>query len=107
MKVSGPEKLIYLLLGAVCLVLGIIGLVIPIIPGILFLGGALYLLTRGSTRIRAFANTDPRLQSLQRRLERIDGVGFLDRIKVSGLMAADAVVMGIQKLTLGIRRLLA
>ncbi len=61
MRISKLQKLVYLVIGIVCLLLGVIGLVIPIIPGILFLMAALYLLSRGSRRIKKFTEQSPRV----------------------------------------------
>ena len=59
MTASGPEKLLYFTLGIMFLVLGVVGLIIPILPGVLFLAGALYMLSRASRRVRAIADDNP------------------------------------------------
>ena len=84
---SGPEmkgagrmgrwlKLVYLVIGVVCLMLGVIGLIIPIIPGVLFLMVALYLLSRGSHRIKSFSERQPHLRRLHRRMEQFGKANF-------------------------------
>ena len=72
MTVRGPARLLYLTLGVLCLGIGAIGLVIPVLPGALFLAGALYLLSRGSGRIRRMAAGHPVLGRLQSRMEGFD-----------------------------------
>jgi uncharacterized membrane protein YbaN (DUF454 family) len=107
MIVSGPEKLFYLTLGVMFLALGVVGLLIPIIPGVLFLAGAVYMLGRGSSRIRAFADSHPQLKKLQDTMGQMDAISALDRVRVACLMTLQGTVIGIQKLTVGLKRLIA
>lgn len=107
MTVTGPQKVLYLTLGIMFLALGVVGLLIPIIPGVLFLAGAVYLLSRGSRRVKALADEHPKLRKLQRRMARLDAVSVIRRIQVAGLMTLEAVVIGAQKLNFGVRRMLA
>ncbi len=107
MTVSGPQKILYLTLGILFLALGVVGLLIPIIPGILFLAGAVYMLSRGSSRVRAFADEHPKLRGLQTRMNQLETVPTLQRMQVAGLMAISATVEGIQKVMLGVKRLVA
>ena len=106
MTAKGPEKLIYLTLGILFLVLGVVGLLIPILPGVLFLGGALYMLSRGSHQFRQFAENDSRLQGLQGKINRMQQVPAVEQIKVTLLMTAGAVVTGTQRVVKGITRLM-
>ena len=105
MTVSGPEKLFYLTLGIMFLALGIVGLIIPIIPGVLFLAGAVYMLSRGSRRVKEFADQHPKLQGLQQRMNQLDAVTIGEKFQVAGLMTANAVVVTVQKLHFGLRKL--
>ena len=105
MTISGPAKLMYITLGIMFLALGIIGLIIPILPGVLFLAGAVYLLGRGSTRVKQMADSNPTLREMQIRMEAMDGVSILDKFKVAGLTVAGGVVVGAQKVCSGVKRL--
>ena len=107
MTVNGPEKILYLTLGIMFLALGVVGLLIPIIPGVLFLAGAVYMLGRGSERIRTFTESHPHLSGLQARLHRLNAVSVFDRIRVAALMTLETTVAGVEKLALGVRRLIA
>lgn len=104
---NGPMKLIYLTLGIMCLVLGVVGLIIPILPGVLFLAGALYLLTRGSSRVKQMADEHPRLRSFQQRMEQMDAASMMQRAQVACLMTLQSFVSGTRKLFLGFRRMVA
>ena len=105
MTVTGPQKILYLTLGILFLALGVVGLIIPIIPGVLFLMGAVYLLARGSRRVKAFADGHPKLRKMQHRMARFNAVTIVERVQVAGLMTLEAVVIGAQKLNVGVRRL--
>jgi uncharacterized membrane protein YbaN (DUF454 family) len=106
MTVNGPEKLLYLTLGIMFLALGVIGLLIPIIPGVLFLAGAVYMLSRGSRRVKAFADGHPKLRKLQHRMNQLDAVSIVEKCQVTVLMTLEAVVVTVRKLHLGFRKLL-
>ena len=95
-RVSKPGKVIYLVIGGMCLMLGVIGLIIPIIPGVLFLMAAVYLLGRGSRRIKKFTDRDPRILHMQQRMEQFGDVNLADRIRLAGWMTLDAVVKSMQ-----------
>jgi uncharacterized membrane protein YbaN (DUF454 family) len=82
---SASTKVLYGLLAAVCIVIGLIGLLIPIIPGVLFLLGALYLIGKISTRVKGWSDRQPGLQRMHVRLEGLRHVSVVDRLKVVGL----------------------
>ena len=105
MTVSGPQKLLYLTLGIMFLALGVVGLLIPIIPGVLFLAGAIYMLSRGSTRVREYAENHPRLSGFQRRMGELDAITIAERAQVAGLMALQTVAVSGRKVYFGVRQL--
>ena len=107
MTTSGPQKVLYLILGILCLVLGIIGLILPIMPGIIFLLGAVYLLSRGSRRVRKFTDEHQGLQKLRARMEQADALSPVDRIKVAALLALDATARALRKVYRWVRGLIA
>ncbi|MEX0943767.1 MAG: DUF454 family protein [Pseudomonadales bacterium] len=94
-KVNSPMKVIYLVVGALLLALGLIGLVIPIIPGILFLIAAVYVLGKVSRRVRRWGQNNHTYRSVSSRFERMGHVSVLDRIKVTGLMIAGGLASSI------------
>lgn len=98
-RVSKPRKVIYLVIGGMCLTLGVIGLIIPIIPGVLFLMAAVYLLSRGSRRIKKFTDRDPRILQMQQRMDQFGEVKLADRIRLAGWMTLDAVVKSVQAIS--------
>lgn len=103
-RLSKPRKLTYLVIGGLCLTLGVIGLIIPIIPGVLFLIAAVYLLSRASRKIKRFTDRDPRILHMQQRMEQFGEVNAADRIRLAGWMALDAGVRGAQTIGTGCSR---
>ena len=102
--VSKPRKVIYLVIGGMCLTLGVIGLIVPIVPGVLFLMAAVYLLSRASAKIKNFTDRDPRILLMQQRMEQFAEVDAIDRIRLTGWMTLDAIVKGVQAIGTGCSR---
>lgn len=100
-----PMKILYLALGLAFLVLGVIGLIFPLIPGVLFLVGAIYLLGKVSTRVKAWSATSDTYMGVERRVALLGGVDWPNRIKLGALMTIDAVVKGVDKTITGASRL--
>lgn len=99
---SAPVKFAYLILGGLLLLLGLVGLIFPIIPGVLFLIAAVYVLSKASRRFRRVAEADPRYQEMQRRFNGFGGLGAMDRLRLAGWMTLDASVKGIQAMLDGL-----
>jgi uncharacterized membrane protein YbaN (DUF454 family) len=104
MKITKLQKLVYLIIGVACLMLGVIGLVIPIIPGVLFLMAALYLLSRGSRRIKKLTEQSPRVLLMRQRIDQFGEINVTDRVKLAGWMTMDAAVKSVQFLGNGMNR---
>ena len=102
MVLNGAEKLIYLTLGILFLVLGLIGLIIPILPGVLFLAGALYMLSRGSQRVKTLSEQNPTLRRVQARMDQFDGVSALEKVQVACLAMVQAAAVGARKIYVGV-----
>lgn len=107
MTVSGPEKLMYITLGIMFLALGVAGLIVPIIPGVLFLAGAVYMLSRGSRRVKQFADGNPTIGRMQSRMNKMDAISMAEKVQVTGLMIIQTIAVGSRKVAVGVRRLFA
>ncbi len=103
---SISRKIIYLPLGILFLVLGLVGLIIPIVPGILFLLGAVYLLSRGSGRIGNMVRKHPDLKRLDSKMTRMKNLSGFERLQLVTLMAINAIAGALHKVWLGMRRLI-
>ncbi len=107
MMVTGAEKLVYLTLGIMFLVLGVVGLLIPILPGVLFLAGALYMLTRGSSRVKQLADDNPTLRNFQTRMDQVDAATVMEKVQVTSLMVIQGAAVGTRKIIMGVKKLVS
>ena len=87
-----PHKAVYIAIALVCIMIGLAGLILPIIPGFLFLLGAVYCLSKVSRRFKYWAEQQPTLQQLQTKLSRLNTVDALSRVKVISLMGVEMMV---------------
>lgn len=90
-----PMKALYVAVAIVCLLLGIIGLILPMMPGVLFLAIALLLLGRVSSRFHRWSQGHPEIRRLRLRMAGMSGVGLGDRLKLAGWMTLELLVKGI------------
>ena len=90
----------------VCLLLGVAGLILPLIPGLLFLGLAAVVAAKLSPRFAAMLRQNDTLRGY---LDRTEGFGRLaleDKIKLVGLLVVKALVDGVALLISAVMRLL-
>lgn len=97
-----PIPLVYkiacMALIAVFLIIGVLGLILPIIPGVLFLFLAVLLLTRVSRRAATFAHSQPWFHRNMRQWQATGGLSVGQRVKLGFLLGARLIVKGAQKL---------
>lgn len=86
------HKVIYLVIAVICFMIGVAGLILPIIPGFLFVLGGIFYLSKVSTRFKYWAEGQPILQKLERKMARLKTVDYKARAKVVGLMTMDMMV---------------
>lgn len=90
----------------VCLLVGVAGVILPLIPGLLFLAIAAVVAAKVSPR---FAATLRRNETLRGYLDRTEGIEQLpldQKLKLAGLLCVRAVVDGITFLVNGVMRLM-
>lgn len=87
-------KSAYLVIIAGLAVLGVIGLVLPIIPGLVFLFLAVLLLTRISARFNSMAGGHSGFRHLRRRWHAMNMLQVRDRIKLGFWYCAGATIRG-------------
>lgn len=89
-------KVVSLLLIAVCLIMGVVGVLLPIIPGVLFFFIAALLCTRVSQRAYHYAHANAWYRRHLDSWHRSNRLPVLSRLKIAGLLAirsvADAIV---------------
>ncbi|MCB1692834.1 MAG: DUF454 family protein [Pseudomonadales bacterium] len=92
-------KAIYLIVGVMFLMLGMLGFILPVIPGLLFIVLAVYLFSKVSLRVRRFSERSPVMVEMHSRLDRSSHLPILARIKLVSLMAVEMTVRAMAALT--------
>lgn len=87
-------KVIALVVIAAFVLIGIIGLILPIIPGVLFLFLAALLLTRVSRRASAYAHNHPWFRRQLQSWRASAGLSWGQRARLSFWVAARTIVQG-------------
>ena len=90
----------------VCLLLGLAGLILPLIPGLLFLGLAAIVAAKLSPR---FGETLRQNDTLRGYLDRTEGFSELPldgKIKLAGLLFVKALIDGVALLVAGVMKVL-
>ncbi len=85
-----------LVLVAIFLLLGVIGLILPIIPGLLFLFLAALMLAKVSKRFDTMLNRNSNMRYWRRRWDTSSGLPLVERVKLSCWVAARALVNGVE-----------
>lgn len=91
-------KIICMVLIAGFLVIGLLGLILPVIPGVLFLFLAVLLLTRVSRRAATFAHSQPWFHHHMHQWQATGGLSVGQRVKLGFLMTARVIIKGVQSL---------
>jgi len=92
---SVPARLIYCVLGVMLLMLGVVGLVIPVIPGVIFLVAAIYVFGKVSSRVRRWSHRHPVFRNANAQFGRMGQVNVVDRLRVVSLMFVGVIVRGL------------
>lgn len=77
--------------GLACVAVGLLGLLLPIIPGVLFLFMAVLLFSRISPRVARWRRETPLVARLDRRVRAIGRLGWANRLRLFGWMALGGV----------------
>ncbi|MEX0964515.1 MAG: DUF454 family protein [Pseudohongiellaceae bacterium] len=85
-----------LLIVGLFVLMGIVGLILPIIPGILFLFLAALLLAKVSSSFDAALNRNKHMRYWRRRWDTTNNLPLLQRIKLSFWIVAKAAVNGVE-----------
>ena len=85
-----------LLLVGLLTLIGLVGLILPIIPGVLFLFLAALLLAKVSSRFDALLHKNENMRTWHRRWDTSNALPLLQRVKLSLLLVARSVVTGVE-----------
>ncbi len=91
-------KAVLILIVGVFVVIGLIGLILPIIPGILFLALAAWLMTKVSSRFAFHLEQNATWMRVRRYWRSISFLSIAEQIKLTFLVAARTVVDGVESL---------
>lgn len=91
---------------AVCLLLGVAGLILPLMPGLLFLAVAAVVAAKLSPRFRDLLRQN---ETLRGYLDRTDGIAELplaEKVRLGGLLFLKVLIDGVTRLVGGLMRLI-
>ncbi|MFT4712087.1 MAG: uncharacterized membrane protein YbaN (DUF454 family) [Candidatus Azotimanducaceae bacterium] len=88
---SPVKKLAYVVVAWLMLMIGLAGIIIPVIPGLLFLAAALFYFGKVSPGVKAWSDSHPILGKVNARIDRLGEVKFVERIKIVALMSIEAI----------------
>ena len=91
-------RALILFAAGICLLLGVVGIVLPVIPGILFLVLAIWLIARISTRTANYLNSHPQWQRQQRFWDRARHLSLSQRAQLGFWLAGRMLVEGSKNL---------
>jgi uncharacterized membrane protein YbaN (DUF454 family) len=89
----------------VCLLLGFAGLILPLIPGLLFIAIALFVAAKLSPRFAAVLRENETLRGYLDRADRLAGVPLAQKIQVVGLLLLKMLIDGVALLVAGVMKL--
>lgn len=90
----------------VCLLLGFAGLILPLIPGLLFLGIAAIVAAKVSPRFAEMVRQNDTLRGYLDRTEGFAGLPLDQKIKLGGLLVLKAMIDGVAFLVAAVMKLL-
>tara|TARA_B100001248_G_scaffold217622_1_gene172785 strand:+ start:86 stop:376 length:291 start_codon:yes stop_codon:yes gene_type:complete len=91
--VSSLARFLLIVIGGICIILGFIGLAVPLMPGFIFFGLAIICLSSGSSRLHKKMLAYPGVGAFLNELESSRGLGIKARI-VAGLRSAAQLLGG-------------
>ena len=98
-------KLIAAAVVVACLLLGLAGLILPLIPGLLFIAVAAFVAAKVSPRFAAVLRENDLLRGYLEQAERIDGVPLPQKLQVIGLLLLKMLIDGVALLVAGVMKL--
>jgi uncharacterized membrane protein YbaN (DUF454 family) len=90
---------------AVCLLLGVAGLILPLIPGLLFLGVAAVVAAKVSPKFRDLLRQNDTLRGYLDRTDQFTGLPLVEQMKLGGLLFLKMLIDGVALLVAGLMKL--
>lgn len=92
-------KGLILIAAGFCLLLGVIGLVLPVLPGLLFLGLAVWLLARVSSRAARYLRNHGLWQREQQAWSRAGHLSLMQRLQLGFWLGTRSLLTSLQRIT--------
>lgn len=90
---------------AVCLLLGVAGLILPLIPGLLFLGIAAVVAAKVSPKFRDMLRQNDTLRGYLDRTDGFTGLPLAEQMKLGGLLFLKMLIDGVAVLVASLMKL--
>jgi uncharacterized membrane protein YbaN (DUF454 family) len=90
---------------AVCLLLGVAGLVLPLLPGLLFIGIAAVVAAKVSPKFRDLLRQNDTLRGYLDRTDGFIGMPLVEQLKLGGLLFLKMLIDGVALLVAGLMKL--
>jgi uncharacterized membrane protein YbaN (DUF454 family) len=97
-------KLIACAVIVACLLFGLAGLILPLIPGLLFIAIAVFVAAKLSPRFAAVVSENETLRGYLDQAERIAGVPLAQKIQVVGLLLLKMLIDGVAFVVAGVMK---
>ena len=91
-------KSIYLVLASCCLALGLLGLVVPILPGVIFLVIAIFLLGKVSRRVQHWLDRQSWVKKLEWHVKKARLLTLADNARLGAWMALKSCLQVLSRL---------
>lgn len=98
-------KLIACAIIVACLLLGVAGLILPLIPGLLFIAIAVFVAAKLSPRFAAVVRENETLRGYFDQADRIAGVPLTQKVQVIGLLLIKMLIDGVALLVAAVMKL--
>ena len=98
-------KLIACAVIVACLLLGLAGLILPLIPGLLFIAIAVFVAAKLSPRFATVVRENDTLRGYLDQADRIAGVPLAQKVQVVGLLFVKMLIDGVALLVAGVMKL--
>jgi uncharacterized membrane protein YbaN (DUF454 family) len=96
--VGVTAKVVYTVVAVLLLIIGLAGILVPIIPGVLFLIGAVLILSKASKRVHRWSEGQPWVRGARIRMIQMQGLHPAAKVRFVGLLVAQSVVSGVERL---------
>lgn len=79
-------------IGFICIILGVIGLVLPFMPGFIFFGIGIICLAGADPRMKKLLVKQPRIERFMQHINKSSGLAFTRRCKIALAASAEVFV---------------